>query len=77
MRAVRRASQGAVLAVWRWRCCAVLGAGRSGEQRPREHARSQPGTGAAPVGGEIRATAVKPEKEIEPGSQKINVKQAD
>jgi predicted Zn-dependent protease len=35
---------------------------------------AQPERGAAPVGGESPATAVNPEKEIEPGSQKINVK---
>jgi predicted Zn-dependent protease len=41
---------------------------------PAKDSKDKPAPGTTPVGGDTAATAVNPDKVIEPGSQKINVK---
>jgi len=45
-----------------------------GGDTPAPTSTKQPAPGTTPVGGDVSATAVDPEKVVEPGSQKINVK---
>ena len=45
-----------------------------GGDTPAATPTKQPAPGTTPVGGDVSATAVDPEKVVEPGSQKVNVK---
>jgi predicted Zn-dependent protease len=45
-----------------------------GGDTPTTTPTKQPAPGTTPVGGDVAATAVNPDKVVEPGSQKVNVK---
>jgi len=50
------------------------GAGQTDDKNSSSQSGKQPAPGTTPVGGDTEAAVVDPEKVVEPGSQKINVK---